>query len=73
MGLYVFEPRVLQYIPQGQHLDFPDLVKKLLTAGERVIGYPYAGYWQDLGNPTDYDPSRQRLRFLKTSILPKRK
>ncbi|HEX2981147.1 MAG TPA: sugar phosphate nucleotidyltransferase, partial [Anaerolineaceae bacterium] len=25
MGIYVFEPRVLQFIPQGQYLDFPDL------------------------------------------------
>ena len=37
MGLYVFEPAALGYIPSGQYLDFPDLVKKLLAAGERVV------------------------------------
>ncbi len=47
MGVYVFEPRVLKYIPKGQYLDFPDLVKILIAAGEKVIGYEFSGYWQD--------------------------
>jgi len=54
MGLYVFEPSVLSYIPKGQYFDFPDLVKTLLTHGEKVVGYPFKGYWQDLGRPDDY-------------------
>jgi NDP-sugar pyrophosphorylase family protein len=55
MGIYVFEPRVLSYIPRGQYLDFPDLVKILLNANERVVGFCCNDYWQDLGNPTDYE------------------
>jgi len=54
MGVYIFEPAVLAYIPKGQYLDFPDLVKKLLAAGENVAGYRFDGYWQDLGRPDDY-------------------
>ncbi len=70
MGLYVFEPRVLQYIPPGQYLDFPDLVKKLLAAGERVIGFPYEGYWQDLGHPDDYDQAVNDFDSLRHLFLP---
>ena len=55
MGIYVFEPAVLNYIPINQYLDFPDLVLKLLQSGERVMGYPFDGYWQDLGRPDDYE------------------
>jgi NDP-sugar pyrophosphorylase family protein len=55
MGMYIFEPAVLQYIPKGQYLDFPDLVKALLAAGEKVVGFPFEGYWQDLGRPDDYE------------------
>ncbi len=55
MGIYVFEPRVLKYIKTGEYLDFPDLVKILLDANERVVGYPYNGYWQDLGRKDDYE------------------
>lgn len=69
MGVYVFEPRVLQYIPKDEYLDFPDLVKKLVAAREKVSGYVFKGYWEDLGNPDDYarataDFEKDRSRFL---------
>jgi NDP-sugar pyrophosphorylase family protein len=70
MGLYVFEPRVLDYIPKGEYLDFPDLVKKLLAAGEKVIGFPYDGYWQDLGNPADYEQAVEDFDSLRHLFLP---
>jgi len=55
MGIYVFEPRVLGYIPSDRYYDFPDLVQKLIENNERVVGYPFDGYWQDLGSPDDYE------------------
>jgi NDP-sugar pyrophosphorylase family protein len=70
MGMYVFEPRVLQYIPKDAYLDFPDLVHKLLAAGERVIGYPYDGYWMDLGNPEDYAQATRDFEKMRAQFLP---
>jgi NDP-sugar pyrophosphorylase family protein len=69
MGVYVFEPRVLQYIPKDEYLDFPDLVKTLVAADEKVSGYVFKGYWEDLGNADDYaratsDFEKDRSRFL---------
>lgn len=55
MGIYIFEPKVLDFIPFNQHLDFPDLISKLIDHGEIVVGYPFEGYWQDLGRPDDYE------------------
>jgi NDP-mannose synthase len=55
MGVYVYEPHVLQYIPKGQYLDFPDLVKLLLEMGERVKGYRSQDYWLDIGRREDYE------------------
>lgn len=37
MGIYVFEPRVLNYIPVGKYLDFPDLILKLIANGEKSV------------------------------------
>ena len=70
MGLYVFQPSVLNYIPRGKYLDFPDLVKKMMAAGERVVAYPFDGYWQDLGRPDDYEQAvidfdQMRAQFLR--------
>lgn len=70
MGLYVFEPRVLDFIPVGQYLDFPDLVHKLLAAGEKVVGYPFDGYWQDLGRPDDYEQAASDFENMRSLFLP---
>jgi NDP-sugar pyrophosphorylase family protein len=69
MGVYIFEPRVLNYIPAGKYFDFPDLVQRLLDSGETIVGYPYEGYWLDIGRPDDYiqavqDFEKMRSRFL---------
>lgn len=70
MGLYVFEPRVLEYIPRGQYLDFPDLVLKLIAAGEKVVGYTFDGYWKDLGRPDDYEEAAQDFVERQGEFLP---
>jgi NDP-sugar pyrophosphorylase family protein len=70
MGIYVFEPRVLTYIPNNQYLDFPDLVHTLLKADEKVLGFPYDGYWQDLGRSDDYERAAQDFETMRTQFLP---
>jgi NDP-sugar pyrophosphorylase family protein len=69
MGIYVFEPRVLAYIPYNQYLDFPDLILRLIEAGEEVAGYPYDGYWQDLGRADDYEEAVQEFEKMKPLFL----
>ncbi len=70
MGIYIFEPRVLSYIPRGEYLDFPNLVHKLLGARERVVGYPFEGYWQDLGRPDDYEQASIDFEQMRDQFLP---
>jgi NDP-sugar pyrophosphorylase family protein len=55
MGAYVYEPHVLRYIPKGQYIDFPDLVKLLLEKGEKVAGFQSEDYWLDIGRREDYE------------------
>ncbi len=54
MGVYVFEPQVLEFINGLSYLDFPDLVKLLLQADLPVNFYPFTGYWLDIGRHDDY-------------------
>ena len=54
MGIYVFEPWVLDYVPADQHYDFPELVQSLLTHAELVGAYPFDGAWFDIGREDDY-------------------
>jgi NDP-sugar pyrophosphorylase family protein len=70
MGIYIFEPHVLDYIRPGERLDLPDLIHLLLQNGEKVMGYPSDCYWLDIGRPDDYEQavaefSRLRGQFLR--------
>src|SRR5690606_2104252 len=54
MGAYLFEPRVRDFIPSGRPLDIPQLIARLLEAGEPVAAHHHDGYWLDIGRPEDY-------------------
>lgn len=54
MGIYVFEPHVLEFIEPDRYLDFPDLVLSLIAAGLKVSAYRTNCLWLDIGRPDDY-------------------
>jgi NDP-mannose synthase len=55
MGVYVVSPHLLRLIEPGAYLDFPDLVLKALSLGERVVSFSYDGLWLDIGRHEDYE------------------
>ena len=55
MGIYVMEPSILEFIPDGRAFDFPDLVRELLSAEEQVGAYLFKGMWFDIGRADDYE------------------
>lgn len=69
MGIYVFEPLALGYIPDNAYFDFPDLVLALIEAGRKVVGYPFSGYWQDLGRPEEYEQAVLDFERMRAEIL----
>lgn len=69
MGVYVFEPDVLSYIPDNEYLDFPDLIAKLLEDNQYVAGFPFDGYWQDLGRASDYEQAVAEFSTIRHQIL----
>lgn len=70
MGVYVFDPEVLCFIPKNKYLDFPDLVLKLIRAGKKVLHLPYDGYWKDLGRPSDYEEASLDFSNMRPQFLP---
>ena len=52
---YVFEPRALDYVPDGTFFDFArDVFPKFLENGERFVGYEGDFYWTDIGTLQAY-------------------
>jgi NDP-sugar pyrophosphorylase family protein len=69
MGIYVFEPAALKYIPPNSYYNFPTLILRLIEAGENIAGYPFQGYWQDLGRPDDYEQAIHDFETMRATFL----
>ena len=71
MGVYAFSPRALELIEPNQRLDFPDLVLRLLDAGEVVRGRRSdEDYWLDIGRHDDYETAMDEFERLRERLLP---
>lgn len=64
MGIYVFEPAVLKYLPDG-YFNVPDLIINLHEAKESVKGYQYKGNWLDIGRLEDYQRACQQMEEIE--------
>jgi NDP-sugar pyrophosphorylase family protein len=69
MGVYVFDPKVLRYIKPKEYLDFPDIIKELISNGETVKGYVYDGYWLDIGRPADYERANREIEEIYPKLF----
>jgi NDP-sugar pyrophosphorylase family protein len=73
MGIYVLEPRALEFIPKEGQFDIPDLVRALLDAGEPVGAFPFSGFWLDLGRHEDYEAAtsweRDRHLLIRQGLI----
>jgi NDP-sugar pyrophosphorylase family protein len=70
MGIYAFHPRVLAFIEPGVRLDFPDLILRLIAAGEHVRAHWPRAYWLDLGRHEDYEQAMQDFDRVRHRLLP---
>jgi dTDP-glucose pyrophosphorylase/CBS domain-containing protein len=57
-GIYLLEPSVYRFIPNGQHFNMTDLIQWLLNAGQQVTSFPIREYWLDIGQYADYEQAQ---------------
>lgn len=60
-GIYLLEPVVYRYIPNGEQFDMTDLIQRLLEAGKRVVSFPVREYWLDIGLPENYEKAQKEV------------
>jgi mannose-1-phosphate guanylyltransferase len=54
MGIYVFEPEIVNYVPAGRRpFGFDDLMHTLLRQRVPIYSYAHEGYWMDIGRKDD--------------------
>jgi NDP-sugar pyrophosphorylase family protein len=69
MGIYAFNKNAVEYIPQNQRFDFPDLIRTLLKNQKKVLSYHHKGFWLDIGRPEDYEKAHEEFGERKSQIL----
>ena len=71
-GIYILEPRVLDYIPEGEPFMFEyGVFPKLLEAGEIFYGYIWRGYWRDVGSAQSYHEANMDVLAGRLKLLDK--
>jgi len=70
MGIYILEPRILNFIPKGEPFGFNHLMDKLLFHGEAVATYPFHGKWLDMGTLNDLEKANEEFKSFSEEYLP---
>jgi len=70
MGIYIFEPDVLDYVEDNQYFDLPELITKLINNQEPVNGYVFDDYWLDIGRHDDYQQANQEFDEIYQKLFP---
>jgi mannose-1-phosphate guanylyltransferase len=54
-GIYILEPRVLEYVPEGEPFMFEyGVFPQLLERKEPFFAFIWRGYWRDIGTASSY-------------------
>ena len=69
MGIYALSRRVIQFIPEGEKFDMPDLMLALHKSGEKVLCYSGDYDWLDIGRVDDYERAVQLFEANRDAYL----
>ena len=58
-GIHILHPRLLRSLPVGKESSIIDAYVRGIQEGERIMGYDFAGYWNDVGTPERYAQVQQ--------------
>jgi mannose-1-phosphate guanylyltransferase/phosphomannomutase len=68
-GIYVLEPAIFDYIPEGQPVDFSsEVFPQLLDDEKPLFGYVADGYWEDVGTLEAYVKAHQDVLDRKVEV-----
>lgn len=61
-GVYLLEPEVYEFIPNGEHFNMTDLIQRLLDSNHTVASFPIIEYWLDIGQLADYEQAQNDMQ-----------
>jgi NDP-sugar pyrophosphorylase family protein len=73
MGIYAFDPALIEFIPRSGNFGFDDLMAMCLTRDIHVRAHPFDGLWLDIGRPEDYANAMRLFQENRSRLLPEPK
>jgi NDP-sugar pyrophosphorylase family protein len=70
MGIYVFEPSVLDYIRGSGRLDLPELIMRMVLDGLSPMTFDSNCLWLDIGRLEDYANAIEHFEKQRSIYLP---
>jgi NDP-sugar pyrophosphorylase family protein len=70
MGIYVFSPSIIDFIPPRTHYGFDNLMLDMLSKKQMIRSYPYDGLWLDIGRHEDYEHASEEFERNRKALLP---
>lgn len=68
-GIYVLEPEIFDYIPEGRPVDFSgESFPAALADGRGLFGYVADGYWEDVGTLEAYLQAHQDILERRVAV-----
>src|SRR5690606_2114402 len=64
-GIYIIKRNALKLIPKGEFYNATDLMKKLISNGQKVNSFPLTNYWLDIGKHEDYAKAQEDIKHLE--------
>jgi dTDP-glucose pyrophosphorylase len=64
-GIYLMKREMLRYIPQNTFFNATDLMEKLISKNKKIVSFPFAGYWLDIGKHEDFEKAQSEINIIK--------
>lgn len=61
-GIYLMKKEMLRFIPEETFFNATDLMEELIKNSFKVISYPFAGYWLDVGKHEDFEKAQNDIK-----------
>ncbi len=60
-GIYVLEPKLLEYVPENKKIDMPPLLMEKVEEGEKVNLFAIHEYWLDIGQHSEFEKAQSDI------------
>lgn len=66
-GIYLLEPYVYRFIPNGERCDMTDLIQCVLDEGRPVAAFPIHEPWMDIGEHSEYLQAQEFVKYMDSN------